>query len=150
VTAHNKQLGVWAANCPENFVTRVALVSAEIARIEGRDLDAMRFYDQAIRCARENAFIHIEGVANEVAARFYLARGFERIASAYLREAGTAIFVGKPSLRCDNSISYTRSSERKSQAPVRRARSGHRSNTWTWLRLSKSRKRCRVRSSWRN
>jgi PAS domain S-box-containing protein len=87
VTAHHKQLGVWAANCPENFVTRVALVSAEIARIEGRDLDAMHFYEQAIRCAQENGFIHIEGVANEAAARFYLARGFERIASAYLREA---------------------------------------------------------------
>ena len=87
VTAHYKQLGVWAANCPENFVTRVALVSAEIARIEGRDFDAMRFYEQAIRSARENGFIHIEGIANEVAARFYLARGFERIAHAYLREA---------------------------------------------------------------
>jgi PAS domain S-box-containing protein len=87
VTAHYKQLGVWAANCPENFVPRVALVSAEIARIEGRDLDAMHFYEQAIRGARENGFIHLEGVANEVAARFYLARGFERIAHAYLREA---------------------------------------------------------------
>jgi predicted ATPase len=87
VTTHYKQLGVWAANCPENFVTRVALVSAEIARIEGRDFDAMRFYEQAIRSARENGFIHIEGIANEVAARFYLARGFERIAHAYLREA---------------------------------------------------------------
>jgi PAS domain S-box-containing protein len=87
VTAHYKKLGVWAANCPENFVTRVALVSAEIARIEGRDLDAMRFYEQAIRCARENGFIHIEGVANEVAARFYLARGFETIAHTYLRNA---------------------------------------------------------------
>jgi PAS domain S-box-containing protein len=87
VTSHYKQLEVCAANSPENFGTRVALVGAEIARIEGRDLDAMRLYEKAICCARENGFIHIEGVANEVAARFYLARGFERIAYAYLREA---------------------------------------------------------------
>jgi PAS domain S-box-containing protein len=87
VTAHYKQLEVLAANCPENFETRVALVGAEIARIEDRDLDAMRFYEQAIRCARENGFIQIEGVANEIAARFYLARGFDRIAYTYLREA---------------------------------------------------------------
>jgi PAS domain S-box-containing protein len=87
VTAHYERLGVWAANCPENFVTRVALVGAEIARIEGREFESMRLYEQAIRCARENGFIHLEGVANEVAARFYLARGFERIAYAYLREA---------------------------------------------------------------
>jgi predicted ATPase/signal transduction histidine kinase len=87
LTAHHKQLGVWAANCPENFETRAALVSAEIARIERRDLDAMHLYEQAIRCARENGFVHIEGVANELAARFYIVRGFEKIAYAYLREA---------------------------------------------------------------
>jgi PAS domain S-box-containing protein len=87
VTAHYQQLGVWAANCPENFVTSVALVSAEIARMQGRDFEAMRLYEQAIRSARENGFIHLEGVANEVAARFYLARDFERIGLAYLREA---------------------------------------------------------------
>jgi PAS domain S-box-containing protein len=87
VTAHYRQLEVLAANCPENFGTRVALVGAEIARIEARDLDAMRLYEQAIRCARENDFIQIEGVANEVAARFYLARGFDKIAYTYLREA---------------------------------------------------------------
>ncbi|MBV8216473.1 MAG: GAF domain-containing protein, partial [Verrucomicrobia bacterium] len=87
VRDHYGQLGVWADNCPENFLTRVALVSAEIARIEGRDLDAMRLYEQSISSARENGFIHIEGVANEVAARFYAARGFETIAHAYLRNA---------------------------------------------------------------
>ncbi len=85
--AHHKQLEIWAENCPENFENRVALVGAEIARIEGRDLEAMRLYEQAIRSARENGFVHVEGVANEVAARFYLTRGFEKIAYAYLREA---------------------------------------------------------------
>ena len=40
LAAHHRQLEVWAANCPENFENRAALVSAEIARIEGRELDA--------------------------------------------------------------------------------------------------------------
>ena len=31
---------IWAENCPENFENRAALVGAEIARIEGRELDA--------------------------------------------------------------------------------------------------------------
>ena len=52
VAAHHRQLQVWAANCPENFENRAALVGAEIARIEGRDVDAMRLYEQAIRSAR--------------------------------------------------------------------------------------------------
>src|SRR5258708_31300805 len=85
--AHQDQLDIWAQNCPENFETRAALVSAEIARIEGRDLDAMRLYEQAIRSAHANGFIPNEAIAYEVAARFYTARGFDKIADAYLRAA---------------------------------------------------------------
>src|SRR5262249_26560514 len=40
LTLHQRQLDIWAQNCPENFENRAALVGAEIARIEGRDLDA--------------------------------------------------------------------------------------------------------------
>jgi PAS domain S-box-containing protein len=84
---HSKQLALWANNCPENFEDRAALVSAEIARIEGRDLDAMRLYERAIRAANANGFIHNEALANETAARFYWARGLEKIAHGYLRDA---------------------------------------------------------------
>ena len=87
VAAHHKQLQIWAANCPENFENRAALVGAEIARLEGRELDAERLYEQAIRSARANGFVHNEALANELAARFYAARGFETIAHAYLRDA---------------------------------------------------------------
>src|SRR5262249_20417628 len=58
LTTHQKQLEIWAENCPENFENRAALVGAEIARIEGRDLEAMRLYEQAIRSAHANGFIH--------------------------------------------------------------------------------------------
>ena len=34
-----------------------------------------------------NGFVHNEALANELAARFYLARGFEKIAHAYLQDA---------------------------------------------------------------
>jgi PAS domain S-box-containing protein len=79
-------------NCPENFRNRAALVSAEIARIEGRELDAERLYEQAIRSARENGFAQNEGIANELAAKFYLARGYETSAYAYLRNARYCYF----------------------------------------------------------
>jgi PAS domain S-box-containing protein len=87
LAAHHKQLQVWAANCPDNFENRAALVSAEIARIEGRELDAERLYEQAIRSAHANGFIHNEALANELASRFYAARGFEKIARAYMQDA---------------------------------------------------------------
>lgn len=84
---HHRQLDIWAANCLENFENRAALASAEIARIEGRELDAEHLYETAIRSARENGFVHNEALAYELAARFYAARGFETIAHAYLRNA---------------------------------------------------------------
>jgi PAS domain S-box-containing protein len=87
LAAHHRQLEVWAENCPENFGNRAALVGGEIARIEGREFDAMRLYEQAIRSAHTNGFVHNEALANEIAARFYAARGFDRIAHTYLREA---------------------------------------------------------------
>ena len=45
LAAHYRQLEIWAENCPENFENRAALVGAEIARIEGRALDAERLYE---------------------------------------------------------------------------------------------------------
>jgi PAS domain S-box-containing protein len=87
LTANHRQLQLWAEHCPENFENRAALVGAEIARIEGRLLDAEGLYEKAIRSAHANGFIHNEAVAYEVAARFYAARGFDKIADAYLQEA---------------------------------------------------------------
>jgi len=87
LAAHHKQLEVWAEVCPENFENRAALVGAEIARIQGRELDAERLYEQAIRSAQANGFVHNEALANELAARFYAARGFEKIAHTYRRDA---------------------------------------------------------------
>ena len=132
LAAHHRQLEIWAENCPENFENRAALVGAEIARIEGRELDAERLYEQAIRSARANGFVHNEALANELAARFYAARGFEKIAHALFAETpGTAISDGEPTARCGNSIElYPRPEAGRAQRPVRRARSGRRSNTW--------------------
>jgi PAS domain S-box-containing protein len=87
LAAHHRQLEIWAHHCPENFGNCTALIGAEIARIEGRPLDAERLYEEAIRLARESGFIQNEGIAGELAARFYAARGFDTIAQAYLRNA---------------------------------------------------------------
>jgi PAS domain S-box-containing protein len=87
LAAHHRQLKLWTESCPDNFENRAALVGAEIARIEGRELDAERLYEQAIRSACANGFIHNEAVANELASRFYAARGFEKIARLYLQDA---------------------------------------------------------------
>src|ERR1700689_2466485 len=85
--AHHEQLAICAELCPENFANRAALAGAEVARIEGRALDAIELYEQAIRSARTNGFVNNEALAYEVAARFYAARGLDTFADAYLRNA---------------------------------------------------------------
>ena len=87
LASHDRQLAKWAATCPENFEDRAAMVSAEVARLEGRELEAERLYAQAIRSARANGFIHNEALAYELAYRFYLARGLDEIAEMHLRKA---------------------------------------------------------------
>jgi PAS domain S-box-containing protein len=63
------------------------LVGAEIARIEGRVVDAEQLYERAIRSARTHGFVQNEALAYELAARFYEARGLDSFAHLYLQQA---------------------------------------------------------------
>jgi len=90
IVGHHEKLAIWARHCPGNFACRAALVAGEIARIDGREFDAMREYEAAIRLARAHEFPSIEALALEVAAAFYLPRGFATIAHVYLGHARLA------------------------------------------------------------
>jgi PAS domain S-box-containing protein len=87
LTMHLRQLQEWAELCSPTFSDKHALVAAEIARLEGRLLDAEQLYEKAIYSAHTNGFVHNEAIACEFAARFYAARGFEKIANAFLQDA---------------------------------------------------------------
>ena len=77
----------WAHHCPDNYGNRRSLILAEVARIEGRATEAMQLYEEAIRSSREHGFIWNQGMAHELAAQFYAARGLETIADTYFRNA---------------------------------------------------------------
>jgi len=87
LAAHNEQLREWAGIYPPTFCDKHALVSAEIARLEGRDGDAIRLYEQAIQSARKSGFVQNEALAHEVAGGFYTARGADSFAHTCLRNA---------------------------------------------------------------
>ncbi len=84
---NQKQMKIWADNCPENFLHKYLLIAAEMARISGKDLEAMELYDRSIESARENQFVQNEALANELAAKFWLAKGKEEFAKTYLKNA---------------------------------------------------------------
>jgi PAS domain S-box-containing protein len=84
---HREQLREWDESYAPTFADKHALVSAEIARIEGHDAEAMRLYEQASRLARENGFLGYEAIAHERAAAFYRSRGVATVADDCIRAA---------------------------------------------------------------
>ncbi|MEH2022234.1 trifunctional serine/threonine-protein kinase/ATP-binding protein/sensor histidine kinase [Nostoc sp.] len=87
IREHQQTHKTWANNCPQNFLHRYLLLSAEMARITGKYMDAIESYDRAIAKAKENEYLNEEALANELAAKFYLEWDKERIAQEYLINA---------------------------------------------------------------
>ena len=54
INARDRQSEVLSCHCSENFENRALLVAAEIARIEGREADPIRLYEQPVHSPREN------------------------------------------------------------------------------------------------
>jgi PAS domain S-box-containing protein len=87
VAVSQKKMEHWACHAPMNYLHKYHLVQAETARVLGQLLEAEEFYEQAIQGARENGYIQEEALAYELAAKFYLERGREKIAQLYMKEA---------------------------------------------------------------
>jgi len=66
---HQKQLGVWADSAPANYRHMKLLVDGEIARVDGREDEALRLFEQAIESAHEGGFAQHEALGNELAAQ---------------------------------------------------------------------------------
>jgi PAS domain S-box-containing protein len=77
----------WSNACPANFCHKYLLLSAEFARITGNDTEAMALYERAINSARADGFLQNEALANELAAKVFLAKDFIIPAKAHLLEA---------------------------------------------------------------
>ncbi|MEH2280262.1 MAG: AAA family ATPase [Nostoc sp.] len=87
VVTNQKLMQYWAGYAPVNFQHKYDLVEAEIARVMGDKLKAMEYYDRAIALAKTNGYIQEEALSNELAAKFYLYWGKEKVAQTYIQEA---------------------------------------------------------------
>ncbi|GAA6618783.1 GAF domain-containing sensor histidine kinase [Scytonema sp. NUACC26] len=92
VEANLKKMQTWAHHAPMNYLHKFNLVQAEYYRVIGENVLAMEYYDKAIAEAKDREFLNEEALANELAAKFYLAWGKEKIAKVYLTEAYYAYF----------------------------------------------------------
>ncbi|MBF2005099.1 MAG: PAS domain S-box protein [Chlorogloeopsis fritschii C42_A2020_084] len=87
VNTNQEKMQKWAEHAPMNYLHKFYLVEAEKARVLGQFLEAEEFYELAIAGAAENGFIQEEALAYELAAKHYLARGREKFAQTYMKEA---------------------------------------------------------------
>ncbi|WP_431655281.1 trifunctional serine/threonine-protein kinase/ATP-binding protein/sensor histidine kinase [Pantanalinema rosaneae] len=87
VVENQQLMSQWAVHAPENYQHKYDLVAAEQARVLGQELEAMTYYDKAIRGAKVNGYLQEEALANQLAAEFYFSRGRDRIAQVYLTDA---------------------------------------------------------------
>ncbi|MGD1809278.1 AAA family ATPase [Dapis sp. BLCC M126] len=76
----------WANYAPMNYQHKCDLLEAELAKHDSLFVVAMELYDKAIAGAKENEYIQEEALANELAAKFYLDWGKDKIACIYMQE----------------------------------------------------------------
>ena len=82
-----EKLNNWQAACPENILHKCLLIQAEKARLNQQKTTAIDLYEQAIIAAQANEYIYEEALSNELAAKFYLSWGKEKVAAGYMQEA---------------------------------------------------------------
>lgn len=73
-----------AVHCAENFLSQGLLLDAEIARIEGRDRDAIALYEEAIEFTAARPLIAYQALAHELLGRFHLQRDHRSLAAMHL------------------------------------------------------------------
>ncbi|MEG5173747.1 AAA family ATPase [Microcoleus sp. B3-D7] len=87
VQANQEKMQKWAHHAPMNHLHKFYLVEAERHRVLGEKIEALEMYDKAIALAKENGYLNEEALAHELAAKFYLSWGKEKIAKPYLIDA---------------------------------------------------------------
>lgn len=87
VKNNQKKMKHWANHCPINYQHKYELIEAEKARVLGQVEKATKFYDRAIKNAKDSGYTQEEALANELAAEFYFSRGMDKFARMYLHDA---------------------------------------------------------------
>ncbi|KAF3890786.1 AAA family ATPase [Tolypothrix bouteillei VB521301] len=87
VRINQEKLQKWAHHAPMNYLHKFYLVEAERHRVLKQKSEAIEMYDLAISLAQENEYLNEEALARELAARFYLEWGKQRVAQDYMTHA---------------------------------------------------------------
>ncbi len=87
ISRNCKILKKWAENCNANFHHKYILIKAELAKIFRKNEEAVKLYNESINSALENNYIQNAAIGSELAGKFYMDIGMEKIAKNYFIEA---------------------------------------------------------------
>jgi DNA-binding CsgD family transcriptional regulator/GAF domain-containing protein/tetratricopeptide (TPR) repeat protein len=77
----------WSKTAVEGAMHKYLLMCAEMARLDGKDQQAVKLYGQAMVSARESGFVQYEAIACERAGRYYLSKENEKAAKVCIQNA---------------------------------------------------------------
>ncbi|MGK3993466.1 trifunctional serine/threonine-protein kinase/ATP-binding protein/sensor histidine kinase [Sorangium sp. So ce1024] len=81
------KLETWREHCPATYEHKLLLIRAERARVLGQDDAARDAFERGAELAEKSGYQHEAAIAHELAGRFYLARGDQKLARQHLRDA---------------------------------------------------------------
>jgi predicted ATPase/GAF domain-containing protein len=87
VALNQNKMKKFASHAPMNYLNKYYLVEAEKFRVLKKDLKAIDYYNKAIEFSNKYKFTQEEALANELAAKFYIAKGNLRLGKFYIEEA---------------------------------------------------------------
>jgi predicted ATPase/DNA-binding CsgD family transcriptional regulator/GAF domain-containing protein len=82
-----RQMKKWSNTAVESAMHKYLLMSAEMARLDGKDQQAVKLYNQAMVSARESGFLQYEAIACERAGRYYHSKENEKAAEVCIQNA---------------------------------------------------------------
>ncbi|WP_325170267.1 trifunctional serine/threonine-protein kinase/ATP-binding protein/sensor histidine kinase [Cupriavidus respiraculi] len=87
LVSHRDRFAHWATLNGFTFQSKLLLIDAEIARLRGDPLQALRDYEASANAAGVAGFVHEQALAHEYAGQLCLASGLQTAAREHLRHA---------------------------------------------------------------
>ncbi|UFS79079.1 MULTISPECIES: trifunctional serine/threonine-protein kinase/ATP-binding protein/sensor histidine kinase [Rhizobium] len=84
---HRAAIAGFADDNPFTFNNKLLLIDAEIARVEGRDTEALNLFERSAQAASAAGFLHEQGLAHELAARHARSNGLAFVSQAHVEAA---------------------------------------------------------------
>lgn len=87
ISSHLKKLRGWAKHCPDNYLHKWYLITAEVARIDGAQDKALNFYNKAMVAAEKSGYTQDLALTHELIALYLFSIDRDQLAIPHIHKA---------------------------------------------------------------